>query len=277
MFNGLTINECVSWLNDVPRNQWYKDKIRSMVKGKTVFEVGCGSGLLAAYCLEYGAKHYYGIDIREHRADYTRRLLREMGYNDRVTIFSKNFFEFLNLDDKIDILLVEQTGNQLQNNFMIRQIWQHAQKIFPYKFDSLPDQWEIDVEVYEGSLNSQTKETHVSRLLNDSSLPTGYFDAVNKLSIMQPTKIVKDAFTINPGNCFDPIEFSIETSHYNNVSMVLQDTISYRGDRCYTASAVSDWPDPPVLTKLSSGNYTNVYWDDTLTLAPHFFRGYWVV
>lgn len=277
MFNGLTINECVSWLNDVPRNSWYRDKIKNIVKNKVVFEVGCGSGILAAYCLEFGAKHYYGVDIRSHRADYTRRLLDHMGYSGKHTIFSTNFLEFDGIDEKIDILLVEQTGNQYQNNFMNRQCWQHAQEIFPYDYISLPDQWEVDVEVYNNLLNTEMLENCASRFINDPSLPTNYYETVQKVSMLQPLLLERNAFTININNCNNPVEFNIYLHNVDNATFVMQDYISFNGDRCYTASSLADWPAPIVIAKENINPITTFSWDTSLQYLPDFCRGYWKV
>ena len=277
MFNGLTINECVTWLNDVPRNSWYREKIKNIVKDKVVFEIGCGSGILAAYCLEFGAKHYYGVDIRSHRAEYTKRLLDSLGYAGKHTVYSANFLEFSGIEEKIDILLIEQTGNQYQNNFMIKQCWQHACKIFPYKHISLPDQWEVDVESYNSILTTDLLENLPSRFINDPSLPTNYFSAVQSLSMLKPTLVTQNALTINAENCDHPIEFDIHMPGAPSATFIMQDYISFRGDRCYTASAVSDWPDPIVLKQENRTEVTKFLWDTSSSLLPDFRRGYWTV
>lgn len=276
MFNGLTINECLSWLNDVPRNSWYKEKICELVKDKVVFEVGCGSGLLAAYCLQYGAAHYYGIDIRSHRADYTRTLLDKMGFAGKHTVYSGNFLEFDDFKSRIDILLVEQTGSQCQNNFMIKQIWNHATELFPYEFISLPDQWEMDVELYQGHINNSLLPNQATRLLDHASLPANYYNAVQQLKVVQPLTKLKNHLCIKQNNCKEDISTTLDVFPGQDVTLVLDDYISFNGDRCYSSSAVEDWPVPLVIHYNCKSNQLKLEWCNTIRQAPHFNNGYWI-
>jgi hypothetical protein len=277
MFNGLTINECITWLNDVPRNSWYRDKIKKLVKNKVVFEVGCGSGILAAYCLEFGAKHYYGIDIRSHRVDYTKKILDQLGYHKKHTVITGNFLEIKSFENKIDLLLVEQTGNQYQNNFMIKQIWQHACKLFPYNFVSLPDQWNLDIWIYEGTVNAKLEEHKASKLIDDSSLPTNYYQSVLNLNLLHPVKELKQALTINLQNCTEKIYTEIQTSDMNNITLLLDDYISFKGNKCNSASAVSDWPIPVLLNHNCSKDSIFLRWDPMISDSPNFHRGFWKI
>jgi predicted RNA methylase len=52
----------VTMLNDKLRNQFFYDALKKHVKGKVVLDVGSGTGLLAAYALEHGAKFVYAVE-----------------------------------------------------------------------------------------------------------------------------------------------------------------------------------------------------------------------
>jgi 2-polyprenyl-3-methyl-5-hydroxy-6-metoxy-1,4-benzoquinol methylase len=54
------------------------------VKGRSVFEVGCGSGLIAQRFIDAGASSYLGIDIAESAIEIANRRKREEGWSDRI-------------------------------------------------------------------------------------------------------------------------------------------------------------------------------------------------
>ena len=58
----------VTMLNDKLRNQFFYDALKKHVKGKVVLDVGSGTGLLAAYALEHGAKFVYAVEQIEQSA-----------------------------------------------------------------------------------------------------------------------------------------------------------------------------------------------------------------
>src|SRR5665647_114476 len=49
-------------LKDKPRLEFYRDMISSQVKGKTVLDVGTGSGILTHLALKAGAKKVYSVE-----------------------------------------------------------------------------------------------------------------------------------------------------------------------------------------------------------------------
>lgn len=59
--------------------------IADKVKGKSVFEIGCGSGLLAQRFIDLGATSYHGIDIAENAIAIARKRHVEQMWSDRIT------------------------------------------------------------------------------------------------------------------------------------------------------------------------------------------------
>jgi SAM-dependent methyltransferase len=55
------------------------------VKGRSVLEVGCGSGLVAQRFIDLGATSYHGIDIAEAAIEIANQRKKEQGWSDRVT------------------------------------------------------------------------------------------------------------------------------------------------------------------------------------------------
>ncbi len=55
------------------------------VKGRSVLEIGCGSGLLAQRFIDIGAKSYLGIDIAESAIEIANKRKAEQRWSDRIT------------------------------------------------------------------------------------------------------------------------------------------------------------------------------------------------
>ena len=274
MFNHSVIQECITFLNDIPRNTWYRDKLSQLVEGKTVMEIGCGAGVLAGYALEFGAKKYYGIDIRSNRVHFTKNLLKDLGYNNRATVWTDDFCQLTAKDvpGDIDILLCEQTGHQFQNNISISKFWQHANKIFKEKYISLPDQWCIDITVYAGQISSYS-ELCPKLFIDDQNLPRGYNDFVKKTQVINP--IIKNTISIEPGNCSKDLEFELDLRNYASATVVISDYISFNGQRCNSISATTDWPGPIQIPVPMAGSIIKFYWDQDLRCVPNYTKGYW--
>jgi SAM-dependent methyltransferase len=59
--------------------------LREHVKGKSVLEVGCGSGLVAQRFIDAGATRYVGFDIAENAIVNANKLKAEQGWSDRIS------------------------------------------------------------------------------------------------------------------------------------------------------------------------------------------------
>jgi SAM-dependent methyltransferase len=93
------------------------------VAGKTVLEVGCGSGLVAQRFIDAGAVRYRGIDIAENAISIANRRKQELGWSDKITfevgtiremarvsedvVFSLGVLDWLN-DEELSILFERQ-------------------------------------------------------------------------------------------------------------------------------------------------------------------------
>lgn len=51
------------------------------LNGKTVFEMGCGSGHSLKWCAEHGAAELYGLDISENQLKAARKLFDDSGFS----------------------------------------------------------------------------------------------------------------------------------------------------------------------------------------------------
>ena len=275
MFHHHVVDSCLTFLNDVGRNRWYRQHLAALARDRVVFEIGCGAGILAAYALESGCRHYYGVDIKADRAKFTANILDRLGYQGRHTVWcaDASVMTEQDLPKGIDILLCEQTGHQMQSNFTIRQFWNNLIPMIP-AVTSIPDAWHMDAYIYDGVFDSDLPEYQPKVLLADKELPAGYLEAVGDTDFVQPRDIVQDAVTVMPGLVGRDLEFDLDLSSYDSATVVLKDHISFRGDVCPSSSALTDWPIPTrILIPKARGKF-RFRWD-TQKRAPKFNRGFW--
>lgn len=275
MFRHTVVDHCLTFLNDVPRNTWYRDRLKTIAPGKNVFEVGCGAGILAAYALESGARHYYGVDINKQRSRFTAAVLDRMGYQGRHTIWCADALNVTGDDigTDIDVVLCEQTGHQMQNNFTLKQFYQHLYDLFPSAI-FLPDCWTLDAYVYEGRHDSDIKEYQPQILLDDPSLPLGYKTALDSYDFIQPSQYLPDLIRLTPENAREPLEFTVDLRTYGSATIVLTDYVSFQNLPCISQSLLNDWPVPvPIIVDRALGRF-RFEWDASKR-HPNFARGFW--
>jgi SAM-dependent methyltransferase len=59
--------------------------LKDHVKGKSVLEVGCGSGLIAQKFIDAGATRYVGIDIAKNAIDIANKRKADLGWSDKIS------------------------------------------------------------------------------------------------------------------------------------------------------------------------------------------------
>lgn len=277
MFRHPDVSVCLSFINDVPRNHWYRDILKKTVKDKIVFEIGTGIGLLAAYCLEFGAAHYYGIDIRSSRASITRHVLDKLGYQGKHTILTGDFLS-LTSDDipkNIDILLCEQIGCQFTNNFSIKQFWNHANQIIPTTYQTIPEKWSLDAWIYEGQIDSSLDEYQPTIMLDDPLLPTGFFSAVESTDFVKPSEVIKNVISFSPENTDQEMNFEIDLTDYKSATVVISDHISYQDSSCLSMSYIVDWPRPAKISIPIAGSRFRIQWSSKERDSTGYKKGFW--
>lgn len=78
-------------VNDVPRNQVIEKSIAAMdLAGKTVVEIGSGTGLIALLFAKYGAEHVYTCEMNANLAAVAQRVISSTPYANRITLINEN-------------------------------------------------------------------------------------------------------------------------------------------------------------------------------------------
>ena len=96
-----------------------------MIQGKTVMDVGCGSGILSLFCARAGAKHVLAIDASDV-ADRASANVEENGFGHVVRVF-KGKIEALDDDlrawaGQVDLLVSEWMGYFLLYESMLPSV-----------------------------------------------------------------------------------------------------------------------------------------------------------
>ena len=96
--------------NDEARNRAYRAAINSLVKGKTVVDVGTGAdAILARFCMEAGAERVYAIEVLEEAFERARALIDRLGLSDRILLRHGDSRQ-VELPEKVDVCVSELIG-----------------------------------------------------------------------------------------------------------------------------------------------------------------------
>uniref|UniRef100_A0A1E1XCQ6 type I protein arginine methyltransferase n=1 Tax=Amblyomma aureolatum TaxID=187763 RepID=A0A1E1XCQ6_9ACAR len=99
-------------LSDRPRMQSYRTAIElnadTCIRGRTVLDVGCGTGILSMLCARAGARGVIGVD-RSDIVYNAMDIVRENGLSDQVTLVH-GCVEELELPERVDVLVSEWMG-----------------------------------------------------------------------------------------------------------------------------------------------------------------------
>lgn len=111
-------------LGDIVRTETYQKVVASnvdFVRGKTVLDVGCGSGILSMFCARDGqAKQVYAVEASS-LADHLPKVLQENNLEDQITVLKGRIEEVL-LPEKVDIIISEWMGTFLFFEYMIDSV-----------------------------------------------------------------------------------------------------------------------------------------------------------
>ncbi|HEY8944853.1 MAG TPA: class I SAM-dependent methyltransferase [Polyangiaceae bacterium] len=81
---------------------------RADFEGRTVLDVGTGTGILSLFAAQAGARKVYAVEGTES-SDFARRLVQHNGLADRVQIVRSTLLD-LELPEKVDIIISEPWG-----------------------------------------------------------------------------------------------------------------------------------------------------------------------
>jgi len=115
----------VPMMNEHERNEAFHKGLQSASPGKTVFEIGTGSGLLAMMAARSGANHVYTCEAVPLVADTATRIVARNGYADRITVLSKPSHAVqvgADLPTRADVLVHEVFSSELLGEHVLAAI-----------------------------------------------------------------------------------------------------------------------------------------------------------
>lgn len=96
-------------LDDRERTETYRRAILDLdLAGKTVLDVGAGTGILSLFAAEAGAKHVFAVEASD-LAPVTRQIVADNGFQDRITVIQGKL-EDIELPHKVDVIISEWMG-----------------------------------------------------------------------------------------------------------------------------------------------------------------------
>jgi SAM-dependent methyltransferase len=128
-------------LNDVGRNAFYKDALKIAAPGKTVCDIGAGTGFLSVLAAQSGAARVIAVEQNAARCEYLEKNIKKVGLDDLVQVVHG---DFLDLDISADVYVSETINTQIFGENIIA-LSNHAQR---HGGEFIPSQFKIWAEVY---------------------------------------------------------------------------------------------------------------------------------
>lgn len=111
-------------LKDTVRTRTYQKAItqnKHLFRGKTVLDIGCGTGILSLFAAKTGAKHVYGIDMADI-AYKAQQIVKDNGFEGKITIIKGKVEEIELPVEKVDIIVSEWMGYFLLYESMLDSV-----------------------------------------------------------------------------------------------------------------------------------------------------------
>lgn len=111
-------------LQDKVRTDSYRDFVygnKHLFAGKTVLDVGCGTGILSMFCAKAGAKRVIAVD-NSNIIDKARANIYTNGFSDQITLVRGKIEEVALPVEKVDIIISEWMGYTLLYESMLDSV-----------------------------------------------------------------------------------------------------------------------------------------------------------
>jgi predicted RNA methylase len=128
-------------LNDVGRNVFYKSALKIAAPGKTVCDIGAGTGFLSILAIQSGANNVIAVEQDAARYEYLQENIKRVGLADRIEVLHG---DFLDLDVAADVYVSETLNTQIFGENILA-LSNHAHR---YGGEFIPSKFKIWAEVY---------------------------------------------------------------------------------------------------------------------------------
>ncbi|CAK8565621.1 unnamed protein product [Lathyrus sativus] len=110
-------------IKDRVRTDTYREAImrhQSLIAGKVVVDVGCGTGILSIFCAQAGAKRVYAVDASDI-ALQANEVVKANNLSD-VVIVLHGRVEDVEIDEEVDVIISEWMGYMLLYESMLGSV-----------------------------------------------------------------------------------------------------------------------------------------------------------
>jgi protein arginine N-methyltransferase 1 len=111
-------------LKDEVRTLGYRRAIvdnAHLFKGKTVMDVGCGTGILSMFCVKAGAAHVYAVDCSDI-INQAKQIVSDNNFADKITCIQAKVEDMTLPCGKVDIIVSEWMGYFLLYESMLNTV-----------------------------------------------------------------------------------------------------------------------------------------------------------
>ncbi|CAL9221540.1 unnamed protein product [Arabidopsis halleri] len=110
-------------IKDRARTETYREAImqhQSLIQGKVVVDVGCGTGILSIFCAQAGAKRVYAVDASDI-AVQAKEVVNANSLSDKVIVLHGRV-EDVEIDEEVDVIISEWMGYMLLYESMLGSV-----------------------------------------------------------------------------------------------------------------------------------------------------------
>lgn len=106
-------------LIDAERTKAFKQAVQNTVrKGDVVADLGSGSGILAMFAADAGARKVYAVEIDKRNTRTLRDTFAVNGYEDRIVVLEGDATK-IKLPEKVDVIIAEMVATGLIEELQI--------------------------------------------------------------------------------------------------------------------------------------------------------------
>lgn len=193
-YSNVYIHETM--LKDEPRMTAYSTALSTeYMKGKTVLDVGCGSGILCMLAARAGAAKIIGIEFSEEIATMARKIIAKNGFSDRIQIIQgqmENVVLPFTVDKSVDVIISEWMGYGLYFENMLPSVLFARDKYLRPQGLVLPS----TADLFAQGITSEASDDRVSWWGNvegfDFSDLTGLVTSDAQVQMIEPLDILSD-------------------------------------------------------------------------------------
>ena len=167
MLNKEIIHRYTSMLNNKARNEFYYNALKKYAKDKVVIDVGTGTGILAAYALEHGAKFVYAVEGNRNSANMAQNVLGKCFDQSRFKVintifpcrqvkqrYQKDMLKDIIKTKSIDLYVGELIGEDLFDQDQV-DIWDELNEYYfrdTVTAISIPEKLSADIHIWNSEI-----------------------------------------------------------------------------------------------------------------------------